>query len=213
MITYLDNYEYASFDGHMFKRDNKTGYFLSAKEINGRRKRLHIYIWEYYNGDVPKGYHVHHIDHDKNNNEIDNLMLITAKEHASLHGNSWSEERRDKQLKILREKAIPEAVKWHKSEESTEWHKKHYEATKEKLHEKSEFVCDNCGKKFVAEVTGKNRFCSNKCKSMYRRKSGVDNETRKCICCGKEFTTNKYSKARTCSRKCAYSLRGNKKNT
>lgn len=91
MVQYFDNGDLACFDGLSFRRNKRTGYFLNAKT----HKRLHVYVWEYYNGcEVPKGYHIHHKDHDKNNNEIENLALLSASEHASLHGNSWSEERK-----------------------------------------------------------------------------------------------------------------------
>ena len=52
-------------------------------------------------------------------------------------------------------------------------------------------VCTNCGKEFVGQP-GKDRFCSNACKSAYRRKSGVDNVTRSCAFCGGPFIVNKY---------------------
>lgn len=64
-----------------------------------------------------------------------------------------------------------------------------------------------CGKKFEGTANGVNRFCSNKCKSKFRRDSGIDDEYRICKVCGKKFKTNKYSKAKTCSRSCANKLR------
>lgn len=207
MIQFYDDGDLACFDGLSFRRDKRTGYFLNAKT----HKRLHVYVWEYYNGVVPKGYHVHHNDFDKNNNEIGNLTLMKAGEHIKLHCNSWSDERLEAQRQMLKEKAVPKASEWHGSILGKEWHKKHYEQTKDKLHAKGMFVCQNCGKEFEAENTGNNKFCSNKCKSAYRRKSGADNEIRICEICGKEFTTNKYSKAKTCSKKCSQKLRWNKK--
>ena len=32
------------------------------------------------------GFHVHHVDHDKTNNDPSNLMVLTHNEHAQLHG-------------------------------------------------------------------------------------------------------------------------------
>lgn len=206
MIEYFDDGDLACFDGLSFRRDKRTGYYLNAKT----HKRLHVYVWEYYNGKVPKGCHIHHVDFDKRNNEISNLKLIEKKEHAKLHGNSWDDERLLKQLKVLDEKARPKALEWHGSENGRNWHKKHYEQMKAKLHEEKEFTCLNCGCKFISVNHGVNKFCSNKCKSAYRRKSGVDNEIRTCEICGKQFTTNKYSKSRTCSRVCRLQIGRNK---
>lgn len=206
MIQYFDNKDLACFDGLSFRKDKRTGYYLNAKT----HKRLHVYVWEYYNGSVPKGYHVHHKDFDKGNNEIENLMLMKASEHESLHGNSWTKERREKQLQILSEKAMPKAAEWHGSDQGREWHKEHYEQMKDSLYQKKTFICENCGKTFEAINHGNNKFCSNACKAANRRKKGVDNEKRTCQWCGKEFTTSKYSKAKTCSRSCRNHLRWDK---
>ena len=206
MVEYYEDGDVAVFDGLAFRKDKHTGYYLNSKT----HKRLHVYIWEYYNGTIPAGYYVHHKDFDKSNNEIENLVMIEATEHLSLHGKSWDSERYEKQMEILRENAIPKASEWHGSEAGRKWHKEHYEQMKDNLYRKKTFVCEQCGKEFEAVVHGENKFCSNACKSAFRRKSGVDNEIRKCECCGKEFTTNKYSKARTCSRSCGSYMRWNK---
>lgn len=207
MIQYFENGEIAIFDGLAFRLDKKTGYYLNAKT----HKRLHVYVWEHFNGKVPKGHHVHHADFNKANNEPDNLVLLGAKEHLALHGKSWSAERHEKQTKILVEVAIPKAAEWHSSESGRSWHKKHYEKMKDSLYQKKVFVCEECGKEFEATNHGNNRFCSNNCKSAARRKSGVDNETRKCDWCGNLFEVNKYAKTRTCCRSCRGKLYWNQK--
>lgn len=38
---------------------------------------LHRIIWIYYNGDIPKGLQINHIDGDKSNNTLNNLRLAT----------------------------------------------------------------------------------------------------------------------------------------
>lgn len=205
-IQYLESGDLAIFDNLSFRRDKKTGYFLNAKT----HKRLHVYVWEYHKGKIPPGYEVHHKDFDKNNNDISNLQLLTKSEHTRLHGKSWTKERYNKQIEMLKEKAVPKASEWHKSDEGKDWHKEHYESMKNKLHKQSTFTCLMCGKSFIGQDTGQNKFCSNACRANYRRKSGVDNETRKCEYCGKEFITNKYSKARTCSRSCRNKIRWDK---
>jgi hypothetical protein len=59
------------------KRAN--GYFLSTK---GDRKLIHRIVWEYYNGPIPENYDVHHRDHNKSNNAIENLEMLPKDEHA-----------------------------------------------------------------------------------------------------------------------------------
>lgn len=198
MVQYLDGGKYAILNGMRFCRDDKTGYYLNSNTST----RLHRSVWESVNGPIPAGYEIHHIDHDKSNNEIENLAMLTVEDHHKIHADEMTEEHRDKLRQNLIDTARPKASEWHGSESGREWHKGHYDRMKDKLHQKGAFVCDYCGEEYVAEITGKNRFCSNACKSAYRRKFGIDNEKRVCVVCGAEFETNKYSKAKTCSRRC-----------
>ena len=195
------------FNNVKFVRDDKTGYYLNSTS----RKRMHRYVWEYYNGEIPKGFQIHHIDHDKSNNDISNLEMISRSKHAKIHANERVRDCYDEVVENLNKNARPKASEWHGSKEGIEWHKKHYAEMKDKLYIKKEFVCKQCGKKFESTKVG-SKFCCNNCKSKWRREQGFDNETRKCECCGKEFIVNKYSKTKTCSRECAAKLRRNRRN-
>lgn len=46
------------------------------------------FVWIEKNGDIPEGMVIHHIDGDKNNNDISNLILMDSIEHARLHSES-----------------------------------------------------------------------------------------------------------------------------
>lgn len=200
MVEYIDNGDLACFDGKSFRRDKKTGYFLSSKPINGKRKRLHVYVWEFYNGDVEKGYQIHHKDGNKMNNEIDNLMMMSKKEHINYHAKNISETTKAKLRKNLIEKAIPKAKAWHSSPEGLAWHSEHGKEIFKNL-EYKEYVCTNCGKIFATKARysdESNRFCCNACKSAYRRKIGVDDVKKICEVCGNEYTENKYKKTTKC---------------
>ncbi len=68
------------FDGHPYY-PNAGGHYWS--QAAGRF--IHRAIWESVHGPIPSGYVVHHIDHDKANNSIENLTLMLHGEHSSYH--------------------------------------------------------------------------------------------------------------------------------
>ena len=190
------------FNGMKFTLDEHSGYYLGTTVP---RKRMHVYVWEYYNGPVPQGYHVHHKDGNRANNQIDNLEAIDGRVHEKLHGAMLTDEQRQLRRDNLNENARPAASAWHGSDAGHEWHKQHYENMKDVLHERHTGTCLFCGKEFSAYRSSK--FCCNACKSAYRRKTGADMEERECAVCGKPFMTNKYKATQTCSGRCANLIR------
>lgn len=57
-----------------------------VKQKNGKRKGVHVLVWEkYYNKNVPDGYVIHHKDENKFNNDIKNLELMKHGEHSRMH--------------------------------------------------------------------------------------------------------------------------------
>lgn len=195
MIKYENGYAYV--DGYKFKKDKRKGYYLSSVNIGKKRKYLHIYIWEKYNGRIPKGYEIHHIDHNKENNEINNLKMLLKSEHRKLHSKELTKEQKEKKIKNFNEKVRPKAIEWHKSDKAKEFHKNQYKNSLGKL-KLEKMICLNCNKEYYSINHNNNKFCSNNCKSAYRRKIGVDNVGRKCVRCGKEFKVNKYSSRKQC---------------
>lgn len=197
-VQYIEKTKIAYFNGKRFTRDDKTGYYLGTTKENGKRQRLHRYIWEYYNGEIPKGYDIHHKDHNKDNNELDNLELISKSQHSRLHCQELTEEQKQKRKENFEKNARPKAIEWHKSVEAKEWHKKHYKISLA-LRQKEKFICENCGNEYEAYRNKVNRFCSNKCKSAWRRKNNIDNEERYCSKCGAIYQCNRYSLRKLCN--------------
>jgi predicted nucleic acid-binding Zn ribbon protein len=197
----MENYQ--TFNGKKFRLDKNTGYYLNST----LHERIHRYIWSYYNGDIPEGYHVHHIDHNKSNNDISNLQLLLGHEHIALHTTEYHQINRESVLQHL-ETIRPLTKEWHSSKSGIDWHKQHYEYTKAKLHLRIDMVCKNCGSLFQG-LPNHSIVCSNKCKSALRRKSGIDNIKVDCYVCGMEFIKNKYSKHLTCSQKCGHQVNKN----
>ena len=193
-------------DGVKYTKDSTTGYYLGSRShpTTGKRERLHRAVWMKHYGVIPKGYEIHHKDEDKDNNDINNLEALKMVDHKSIHSNKEFHKER---MRVRAAKNQPLAAEWHSTSEGKLWHKKHFYEQWDKW-ESKESNCLNCGNEFSAKVThNQTKFCSNKCKSTWRRKQGLDNESRVCVICEKEFQVNKYSKTKTCSRQCAGKLR------
>ena len=83
---------YLSRDGHIYNKDTNR---QLREENSGNYKRVMLYygycgrhvsmhrlMWEIYNGAIPKGYEIDHIDRNPSNNSLDNLRLVTHSENA-----------------------------------------------------------------------------------------------------------------------------------
>ena len=71
--------------GYMRTYSSTKGYLLLELTVNGKRIRtsIHRLIWEAFNGPIPDGLTIDHIDNDKTNNRLDNLQLLTNAENNS----------------------------------------------------------------------------------------------------------------------------------
>lgn len=211
-VEYSNDLNVAFFDGYKFRKDRKTGYYLATKPTDGKhRERLHCYVWRYFNGPIPEGFHVHHIDEDKGHNDIENLCCLPGRLHTKYHSIEHVKNNYSSVIENLNKNARPKASEWHKSEAGRSWHRARYMNSLGKV-EPILHKCQMCGKEYFSKHKSHSKFCSNNCKSAYRRKLGVDNETRICKVCGREFITNKYSSGKCCSGRCAGILRWDKRN-
>lgn len=165
---------------------------------------LHIEVWKSAHGPVPEGHEIHHVDFDPSNNDLENLVCLTVAEHDAVHSAARraraSTPERIQHLADVR----PLASAWHRSPEGIAWHVRHAARFNFGRGEPRTEVCDQCGTDYVTTSPSRHdRFCSNKCKSAWRRASGVDDEQRSCPQCDREYSINRYSKAKYCSRLCA----------
>lgn len=188
------------FNGIRFTRTNKNDYFSNSTI----HKSMHRYVWEFYNGDIPDNYEIHHIDEDKANNNISNLQCVSSSEHHEIHRRTLSQEDRKWRRENMLTKAIPKAAEWHKSDAGLRWHK---EQAKTRNNEKKSYtnICQLCGIEFVSKHLPK-KFCSGKCAQKYRRLNGLNNIDAICEVCGKTFITDKYRPHRTCGKSCGNKL-------
>lgn len=70
--------------GNAYKR--KDGYYQISSGIN-QGKLLHRLIYEEVFGPIPEGFHVHHLDMNKENLDPNNLVLLSKSNHHKLHFN------------------------------------------------------------------------------------------------------------------------------
>lgn len=174
-------------------------------------RRLHVVVWTHYNGRKPsKGFHIHHKDEDKHNNKPDNLEEKKASHHISEHIRKRLLSNPE-YFKNLAKQGQKAASEWSRTGEGLAFRRAHYQSVLSKFHDElhSRTVdkkCECCGKDFKTTklCESSSRFCSNACKSAYRRRMKLDYVLKMCIGCGTEYSANKYEKNRKyCSKKCA----------
>lgn len=91
----FDKYEITK-DGKIFSKSWNKHRYLKGAETNGyiqvslncknngkKLFLLHRVIWYYFNGEIPEGMQVNHIDENKANNALSNLNLMTPKQNTN----------------------------------------------------------------------------------------------------------------------------------
>jgi len=176
-----------------------SGYFKADHKVGGAY--MHRGVWEFHNGPIPAGYEIHHVDHNKANNDITNLECICGSKHASYHAKERERQTPGWNLASL-DAAREKATEWHGSPEGLQWHREHGKQSwvGRKV---VPYACQHCGKTYEAKLGARKKgFCGPSCQSAARRVSGVDDEDRSCVVCGVAFRCNRYEKKRTCSQPC-----------
>ena len=143
-----------------------VSYYFCGNYYQRKGRRLHRVVWEYHNGEIPEGYHVHHIDGDRSHNDIGNLELLSEFEHLSYHSRMHADESRER-IEIARSYAC----EWHGSKEGAEWHSKHAKEYWAQAPMQT-YPCSYCGKEYQTLAVRRkgNHFCCNNCKAAYRRR-------------------------------------------
>ena len=85
---YFNNQKFAKYKGCKYWQNTRT------------TERMHRYVWEFYNGAIPSGFDVHHIDHNVDNNNISNLELLSKKEHQHKHSQERTPEEKEKKKNL-----------------------------------------------------------------------------------------------------------------
>jgi hypothetical protein len=192
------------YNGHVYYKHTKQPYYYCSDYEGMYSKSLHRQMWFDKNGEIPAGYHIHHINGDSSDNRIENLEAINGSDHLKEHmanrvtnNPQW--------FKTLADIGRPLTKVWHASNEGIEWHKKHAAANNFGKFDFGLVSCKVCGSEFTKKTMRAN-MCSNKCRAKDRRLSKKDHIDRVCKCCSNDFKSCKYTGSEFCSRKCSRSF-------
>ena len=132
IITDLEISNFGNVRGKIFNHKPFTK--ECVRIIKGRRclgvGKLHRIVWELFNGPIPEKHVIHHKDHNKLNDRLDNLEMLTISDHMKHHrkdlkgfkGQKMSEEQKLQHSQWMKENKINVG-------------KKHSEETKRKMSE------------------------------------------------------------------------------
>lgn len=86
---------------------NWNGYYKIVLTKDGKKTpcRLHRLIWEAFNGPIPEGKEVNHINEVKTDNRVENLNLMTRKENIN-HGTCIKRRTETYKKTYLKKKAV-----------------------------------------------------------------------------------------------------------
>ena len=148
-----------------FHKDYNTGYWVNNTyklRLNREKLRLHLGLTK----EQMKGYDSHHIDKNKDNNDISNLQLIKSNEHVTIHALAQTH----KKIKKICEYCGKEY-----ESSSNIAHRQRFCSQKCQMGYRranglnnTEGICLNCGKKFIYDKSNsKTKFCSKSCAGKY----------------------------------------------
>lgn len=101
LAQFRDTRYYISDEGKVYNMSEKfelrleeNGNYLrfNCHYNNGQRKHVlvHRAVWEAFNGPIPEGYDIDHIDGNPKNNRLDNLEAVTHQENIKRRKMDWS---------------------------------------------------------------------------------------------------------------------------
>lgn len=143
--------KYVWFDGIRYTWEKSCRYAAS----NG--KLLHREVWKHFNGEIPEGYVIHHIDGDPSNNDISNLQIMTISEHTKFHRQSSETKKYTCDYcgkEFYGKNATRGTHRFCSKECNSKWAYKNRNETR---------ICAECGKEFTTNKYRKTKYCSKEC--------------------------------------------------
>lgn len=143
------------------KQNNHRRYYSSHAKWKATPRLLHRDIWEFHNGPIPDGHHIHHADGDADNNAISNLECLSSAAHQVAHRDERSARASTPKQLALLERIRGSTKAWHSSPEGREWHRQH--ALKSLTKQYPEQPCLICGTMYTPKIN-RPGMCSDACK-------------------------------------------------
>jgi len=82
-------HDFQEYNGILFNRLKNNNEYFDNKDVSN----MHRYVWTtFMENDVPEGCVIHHVDRDKSNNDISNLVCMEKEEHSRWHSSNISKE-------------------------------------------------------------------------------------------------------------------------
>ena len=75
-------------------------------EHKGRSYKEHRVIWQLFNGSIPEGMYIDHINRVKDDNRIENLRLVTHQENCMNKAQRWTQKTEDRFQEELRKRDL-----------------------------------------------------------------------------------------------------------
>ena len=206
--------------------------FRKRKEGHYFNPCLSIYrlVWLYHYGELPPKAIIHHIDHDKNNNNITNLIPMLPEEHRKHHakggfGHNGNRQKlpqitltcslcgktysgyykvNDSRCPDCRKQIYREKAKQRARHKASE---KRAKRLSESYHNSGIRQCQNCGEAYYYDAGHRNgrwhseKYCSVECAKIGGAKANKVDRSRVCLVCGKQFEY-KHKCQKTCSPEC-----------
>ena len=160
-VEIIDN-SHQKFNDKIYKLSEKGYYYALGFYA------LHIDVWKYHHGEnsIPKGYHVHHKNFNKADNNIENLQLLTHSEHSKLHGLARPFIKHICEncgKAFFSRKRHVKAIRFCSNKCKGEWQRASGKYNEQR-------ICMVCGNKFMVYKYDKTMTCSHECRSKIRKR-------------------------------------------
>ena len=157
------------FDGKKYRLHKSQRYFRIQTKKNGVCKTIYLHraVWEYHNGKIPKEKMIDHINRNRNDNRIENLRLVTAKENRVNVDEEFNEKCRQNIMKFNSQ----DYGKWWQDDKKRAQRSKALSLSW-KNRQKLTKICLCCGKDFQCKHNSA-RYCSKECRQENYFRNGV----------------------------------------